>query len=742
MLAEAASANLNPISVGPDGYNGWDSNLSGTTAKVDVVLSNDGNDSFVSDTSGNTKQTYSFAGAGIATGSPVQSVTVHSFVRKSDSHDNGTKIQLMTLRKNGNNFSEAETDFIDLEESSTYNEYSFEWSVNPITKKAWTVSEVNSWTNYYFGIHHTGSGTVRATQIYVTVDYTLPTDTVAPVIVGTPSDITIEATSGAGAVFTYTKPTATDAVDGSVSVSCTPISGSTFALGTNEVTCAAVDKAGNKANTTFKVTIVDKTAPVITLNGDENISLERGTPYTDAGATATDLVDGSVTVNSTGSVNVNVVNTYTITYTATDQAGNTATKTRTISVSDTGAPTINGMPVNMTADATSAEGAIVTYLNPTATDGETSVNVTCTPASGSTFPVGPTTVSCSATDDSGNTETKSFVVTVEDNTKPVISTVSDITTEATSDAGAVVTYTNPTATDAVDGTVDVTCTPASGSPFALGTNKVTCTATDKAGNKEESTFDVIVTSAPVATLQSIAVTTPATKLTFTVGDALDITGLVVTGTYSDESKKIETVTLGDITGFDNTAVVTGQVLTITIGGKTTTYTVDIVAAQGGDDNNNNGGNNDNNEGNNTGNNDTIVKTTYGGAVNPSFLGNRNGLVLGATDTAEVCLATGPYLNSYLGMGKKNATEEVKKLQTFLNTNLGLSIPVTGFFGPATLAAVKEFQLQNADQILTPWMSFGLSDKKPTGYVYKTTKRWINIMQCKSLNIPMPDLSQG
>ena len=85
-------------------------------------------------------------------------------------------------------------------------------------------------------------------------------------------------------------------------------------------------------------------------------------------------------------------------------------------------------------------------------------------------------------------------------------------------------------------------------------------------------------SAPVATLSSIAVTTPANKTTYTVGDALDIAGLVVTGTYSDATTKVETVTVADITGFDSSAPATGQVLTITIGGKTTTYTVDINAA--------------------------------------------------------------------------------------------------------------------------------------------------------------------
>jgi len=85
------------------------------------------------------------------------------------------------------------------------------------------------------------------------------------------------------------------------------------------------------------------------------------------------------------------------------------------------------------------------------------------------------------------------------------------------------------------------------------------------------------TTKNLVTLSSITITTPATKLNYTVGDILDIGGLVVTGTYNDESTKVETITTADITGFDNTIPVTGQILTITIGEKIATYTININA---------------------------------------------------------------------------------------------------------------------------------------------------------------------
>jgi hypothetical protein len=78
---------------------------------------------------------------------------------------------------------------------------------------------------------------------------------------------------------------------------------------------------------------------------------------------------------------------------------------------DTTAPTVT-VPANITADATSNAGAVVTFTaSATDTDPENPA-VSCTPASGSTFAIATTTVNCSATDAAGNTGTNSFTVTV------------------------------------------------------------------------------------------------------------------------------------------------------------------------------------------------------------------------------------------------------------------------------------------------------------------------------------------
>ena len=80
------------------------------------------------------------------------------------------------------------------------------------------------------------------------------------------------------------------------------------------------------------------------------------------------------------------------------------------------------------------------------------------------------------------------------------------------------------------------------------------------------------------TLKSIAITAPATKLSYSIGDELDITGLEVTGTYSDGSSKVESITAANVTGFTSSVAAKNQVLTITVGTKTTTFKVQIVAA--------------------------------------------------------------------------------------------------------------------------------------------------------------------
>ncbi|MGA9770891.1 MAG: HYR domain-containing protein [Blastocatellia bacterium] len=115
-------------------------------------------------------------------------------------------------------------------------------------------------------------------------------------------------------------------------------------------------------------------------------------------------------------------------------------------------------------------GAVVNYSAPTTTGSCGTVN--CSPASGSFFPVGTTTVTCTTT--SG--PSCSFTVTVTDDQPPSITCPANITTSNNpNQCGAVVNYPPPTITDNCPGSFTATCNPPSGSFFPVGTTTVTCT---------------------------------------------------------------------------------------------------------------------------------------------------------------------------------------------------------------------------------------------------------------------------
>ena len=104
------------------------------------------------------------------------------------------------------------------------------------------------------------------------------------------------------------------------------------------------DDAGNAATeVTRTVNVTDTTAPVITLVGDSQITVEVGSTYTDLGATASDNYDGDITADivTVNNVDTSVIGSYTVTYNVTDSSGNAATEvTRTVNVTDTTAPVI------------------------------------------------------------------------------------------------------------------------------------------------------------------------------------------------------------------------------------------------------------------------------------------------------------------------------------------------------------------------------------------------------------------
>ena len=158
--------------------------------------------------------------------------------------------------------------------------------------------------------------------------------------------------------------------------------------------------------------MLDVTKPVITLKGDNPMELIQGTAYSEPGATATDDVDGKVTVTITGSVDKDTVGTYTLTYTAKDSAGNTAVSTRTVKVSpDTTPPTVT---LNGETNLSLYVDQTYTERNATATDdndGDVTSSIVIT-GEVNTSKAGVYTLTYTAKDRAGNEGNVTRTVTV------------------------------------------------------------------------------------------------------------------------------------------------------------------------------------------------------------------------------------------------------------------------------------------------------------------------------------------
>jgi hypothetical protein len=251
------------------------------------------------------------------------------------------------------------------------------------------------------------------------------------------------------------------------------------------------------------------------------------------------IIDAPITRANAGIYTVIVINTY----------GSTTSAPVTINLTDTLPPVFDVDPLPNIGPVEC--GSPVTFA-PTATDPVCGgvVAVVCVPPSGTAFPVGPTTVNCTATDGANNTTTGSFTVTVADTIAPVISGCPGDQTATAVDGKATVTWTLPTALDACVGAVPVVCTPASGSEFNTGTTPVDCVAADVIGNAAHCTFNVVVTAC--GTRPTLNYTYNGTTLTLTwasttcyslfvrgdlapppVGNAKDLEWSAYTGTITD-----------------------------------------------------------------------------------------------------------------------------------------------------------------------------------------------------------------
>jgi hypothetical protein len=368
-------------------------------------------------------------------------------------------------------------------------------------------------------------------------------DTTAPAFEA-PENITAEATGPTGADVDYELPVTTDAVDGPGTATCAPAPASKFPLDEpTTVTCTATDAHANERSRSFTVNVVDTTAPAIEVpEATTAEASSAGGAEVHIAASAQDVVDGAVAVVCTpASGSTFALGTTDVRCTATDAHGNQSAGEGRVTVADTTGPDLGLQDV--TVEATGPLGAVARYAVAPHDAVDGAVSATCAPASGIRYRIGSTIVTCSATDAAGNTSTGSFTVNVVDTTAPNLRLPSGIKVTVDEDSArdddhdrwrdrdhwrgdddrgrwagyyglsygygddndrrkwnseqTVTPLTRVSwkayATDVVDLLVSVSCTPASGSQFAVGITTVTCKATDRAGNVATGTFTVHVT---------------------------------------------------------------------------------------------------------------------------------------------------------------------------------------------------------------------------------------------------------
>ncbi len=264
------------------------------------------------------------------------------------------------------------------------------------------------------------SGNTKTCSFTITVN-----DTELPVINNCPGNIVKNTDAGVcTAVVSWTAPTMTDNCP-MATMTSTHNPGATFNKGVTTVIYTATDMSGNTKTCSFTVTVNDNELPVIS-GCPGNI-----VKNTDAGVcsavttwtapTATDNCPGLTFVSTHSSGFAFPKGVTTVTYTATDMSGNTATCSFTVTVNDNELPVINNCPSNISVGTDPGVcNAVVSWTVPTVSDNCPMASLSSTHASGSTFSVGTHTVVYTATDMSGNTKTCSFTVTVSDNQFPTI----------------------------------------------------------------------------------------------------------------------------------------------------------------------------------------------------------------------------------------------------------------------------------------------------------------------------------
>jgi len=344
-------------------------------------------------------------------------------------------------------------------------------------------------------------------------------DTVKPTLI-LPTDIVIEAT-GALTTVDVGEATATDANGIQLVVNNSP---GMFPLGSSTVLWTAIDNAGNSIFASQQVNVVDTTTPTISSLSD--ILAEAVAPFDNIIELQTPEAHDTIsTVLITNDApEFFPIGETIVTWTATDESGNTASTEHKVTIVDTTSPILQ-LPEDIVVEATNSDQNIVQFGEVIATDNGEIVLITNDAPE--FFTLGDTTVTWTVSDSSGNISTANQLVTVIDTTAPEILQLDGITLEATSVSANIVNLDNLLVSD-IQELIIYNNAP---EVFTIGDTLVTWIITDESGNHSTAgqTITIVDTTIPTLTVPE-DLTIEATSLQETIVDigqaeADDISGI-------------------------------------------------------------------------------------------------------------------------------------------------------------------------------------------------------------------------
>jgi hypothetical protein len=276
-----------------------------------------------------------------------------------------------------------------------------------------------------------------------------------------------------------------------------------FPLGSTIVTWTITDGSGNTATCAQPVTVIDTQAPAIVCPAPITLIADFGACYASGAVLGTPTTSdncsvASVTNNATATYSVGVTP---VIWTVVDGSGNVTTCTQLVTVLDTQLPVIV-CPTNVTvpADLGACFATGVALGTPVSTDNCAVASVTNNAPS--TFPLGNTTVTWTATDASGNIATCTQIVTVIDTQLPTITCAPAVTVN--NDPGQCTAVVSLTAPLTADNCSVASVTNNAPTAFPVGTTTVTWTVTDGSGNINTCTQTVTVIDNELPTISCVA----------------------------------------------------------------------------------------------------------------------------------------------------------------------------------------------------------------------------------------------